>query len=78
MIGEEEMQFSKMQYTRTTFAKLCTEFDSLQDKISAATSQGEALSLFWQYEKICAGLATARTLAEIRNTIDTTDAFYEA
>ena len=72
------MQFSKMQYTRPPFAQLCAEFDSLQAKISAATSQGEALSLFWQYEKICAGLATARTLAEIRNTIDTTDAFYEA
>ncbi|MEF9865339.1 MAG: M3 family oligoendopeptidase [Oscillospiraceae bacterium] len=71
------MLFSQMKYSRPPVDEILHEYETLQTKIRTASSADEALTLFWQYEKVNESLTTAKTIAEIRNTINTADEFYE-
>lgn len=71
------MQFSKMVYTRPPVNELIAEFNTIKTRIEGASNSDEAISLFWQFEKVTASLQTAQSLASIRYTINTKDEFYD-
>ena len=73
-----KMKFSEITYRRPDLDAVFASFDRLAKGIAEAQSAEKAAELYREFEKESAHLATAMTVAEIRNTIDTRDAFYEA
>lgn len=71
------MKFSQITYQRPDLDAVFASFDRLAKGIRAANSAEEAAKLYREFEQEAAHLATAMTVAEIRNTIDTRDEFYE-
>ena len=72
------MKFSEMTYTRPDLAAELAGFTALCTQIKAAADADAVLQLWQQFEAQSRHLMTMRTLSEIRHTVDTRDAFYEA
>ncbi len=72
------MKFSEMPYTRPDTEALKQQMQALTDALKAAPDYETARALFLQQQELEKHLSTASTLAEIRHSIDTRDAFYEA
>ena len=72
------MKFSEMPYTRPDTQALKQQMQSLTDALKTAPDYETARALFLQEQELEKHLSTASTLAEIRHSIDTRDAFYEA
>lgn len=53
-------------------------FASLRARIAAAPDAQAQLEAFREFETLSRHISTMSTLAEIRHTVDTRDAFYEA
>lgn len=71
------MKFSEMQYSRPDLAATIQELQQLTAELRAAASYAEAREVFLRKEAFEKHLNTQATLAEIRHTIDTRDAFYD-
>ena len=72
------MKFEQMQYARPDFDAARETFASLRARISAAPDAQAQLEAFREFETLSRHISTMSTLAEIRHTVDTRDAFYEA
>ena len=72
------MKFSEMPYTRPDTEALKQQMQALTDALKAAPDYETARALFLREQALEKHLSTASTLAEIRHSIDTRDAFYEA
>ncbi len=71
------MKFSEMPYTRPDVDKLLADLEAAAAKFAAATSAKEQLDVIRSVEKISSAFGTMATIASIRNSVDTRDAFYE-
>ncbi|MBR3096007.1 MAG: M3 family oligoendopeptidase [Clostridia bacterium] len=72
------MKFSEMPYTRPDTEALKQQMQALTDALKTASDYETARALFLREQALEKHLSTASTLAEIRHSIDTRDAFYEA
>ena len=71
------MKFKDMPYERPDVKALEGKIDEIVAKFKIAKSADEQISLIKKYEQEIGHFSTMATLAEIRNTIDTRDKFYE-
>lgn len=72
------MKFSEMPYERPDLVAAFSAFDAMAQAIASAPDAAAVLAQYAAFEKLAAHLSTMATLAEVRHTIDTRDAFYEA
>ncbi|MEG1073837.1 MAG: M3 family oligoendopeptidase [Ruthenibacterium sp.] len=72
------MKCNEMPYVRPDLATEMAGFTALCAQIKAAPNAACVLQLWNEFEAQSRHLTTLRTLVEIRHTVDTRDAFYEA
>ena len=72
------MKFSEMPYTRPNLAKAAAELEALAQKAKQAKTGDEILAVYQASQQLGDAVSTAGTLATIRHTVDTADAFYDA
>ena len=72
------MKFSEMPYERPDLGALKTRYSDLTRRLTAAGSYEEAKAVFLEKEQLEKHVETLATLAHIRHSIDTRDAFYDA
>lgn len=73
----EMMKFSEIPYERMDTEKAFTDLDKIIEAFSGANSAEQQLKQFEELEKLTSKLSTQEVIANIRNTIDTRDEFYE-
>ena len=71
------MQFSEMPYTRPDAEKIKEELADLTMALRKADTYPKARQAFLEKEALSAHVETLATLAHIRHSIDTRDAFYQ-
>ena len=71
-------KFSELPYTRPDVAAAVEQYEALQKALSGAETYAQAREAFRKAEALETELSTAESIASIRNTMDTTDAFYDA
>ena len=74
----EMKQFTDLPYTRPDMEALKTAFKKAEQQFEAAHSATEQIALIDEVQKLKSHYQTMQTLAEIRHSIDTRDAFYDA
>lgn len=72
-----EFTFSQLEYVRPDYDKLEEEFKGLVEEIHNAKVYGDIKAVIERRDKLVGSLATMVTIASIRNTLNTTDEFYE-
>lgn len=70
-------KFSDIAYARPDFKRAEEEIYAFIENFNRAENYAQARKLYLEHEKAEEELDTAYTVASIRNTVDTTDAFYE-
>lgn len=71
------MKFGDMPYERIDVAKVTGEINEAAAKLRAAQDISQAVAAIGEYQKILSHATSMETIAMIRNTIDTTDKFYD-
>lgn len=72
------MKFSEMKYTRPDMQSLKAELAACAERITDAASAQEQIAAFDEATDKMQSFMTAESIAYIRNTVDTTDPFYDA
>ena len=72
------MKFTEMPYTRPDIEAAKTEVAAFTARLTEAPDYAAAKAIFLEYQTSQKHLMTLCTLAEIRNSIDTRDEFYDA
>ena len=72
------MKFSEMPYQRPDIPALREKLETLRARIEGAQSADEAERAYRESDALSQQYATATSLAYIRHSIDTRDAFYDA
>lgn len=72
-----DFSFKTLEYTRPDFEKLKKESSELTERVKKAGSYQELKDAMARMEELTSRLETQTTIAFIRNTLDTTDEFYE-
>ncbi len=72
------MKFSEMPYERPDLDAVKKQYSALTERLKAAGSYEEARAVFLEKEELDKHVQTLSTLAHIRHSIDTRDAFYDA
>ncbi len=72
------MKFSEMPYTRPDPEKVKKQLQDLTERLDRAQSYEEARAIFLEKEEKEKHVDTMGTLAYVRHSIDTRDAFYDA
>ncbi|MBQ9114272.1 MAG: M3 family oligoendopeptidase [Clostridia bacterium] len=70
--------FNKIEYFRPNFDELKAFYTALNERLSAAKSYEEVRACIMDEEKYSSHFNTMATVVQIRHTVDTSDAFYEA
>ena len=73
----EALKFREMPYERPDGEALKTSMRTLTEKLCAAESYEAAKAVFLEKETLFKHIQTLETLAQVRHTIDTRDAFYD-
>ncbi|MDD4112020.1 MAG: M3 family oligoendopeptidase [Herbinix sp.] len=73
----KKFTFSQIEYVRPDFDMLKEECLSMVDKIKNAKEYSDIQAVLKRSEQIFSTATTMHTVAYIRNTLDTTDEFYE-
>ena len=71
------MKFSQMPYERPDLEAVKSQLQELTKRLSEAESYAAAKAVFLEKEEKEMHIATLSTLANVRHTIDTRDAFYD-
>ena len=71
------MKFTEYKYERIDFDKVCNFYEESTQKIKASTNLNEIVGLIDEINKVSSDVSTMFNLVYIRNSIDTTDEFYE-
>lgn len=69
--------FEKLEYKRPAFDQAESFYKQLTARVKAAKTYGEVRNCILEEERFSSTLNTMATIAEIRNTVDTSDEFYE-
>lgn len=72
------MKFQDMPYERISYEDAAAQLEALEKRVKEAANAEEALAVLREIDDVSKHLDTTFSLAYIRNTLDTTDAFYEA
>ena len=72
------MKFSELEYKRPDIAATNEKLSALTEKMIAAPDAKTQIDLILEKEKLMSDFGTNATIASIRHSIDTRDAFYEA
>ncbi len=72
------MKFTELPYSRPDMAAVCEKLSLLTEKLVRAESAAAQLEIIKEKETLLSAFSTQATIASIRHTIDTRDAFYEA
>ena len=72
------MKFKEMPYKRPDLEAARKKYSDLTARFAAAANADEQYALILEHEKLSGNFETMETLAMIRQSIDTTDPFYEA
>lgn len=72
------IKFSEMPYTRPSIPEVQAAGARLRSQIESATSAQEQIAAYDAYEKLFSSVQTMLTIAYIRHSVDTRDAFYDA
>ncbi len=73
----ENFKFTELEYTRPDFKELENKLDSFIERITNAKTYEEARAVSLESDEYSNKLSTMCTIASIRNTLNTTDEFYE-
>ncbi|MCD8161106.1 MAG: hypothetical protein LUE61_08035 [Clostridiales bacterium] len=71
------MKFSEMKYERPNLDALKGELSALTDRLKNAADYEAAKQVFLEMETLERHISTKSTLASVRHSIDTRDAFYD-
>ena len=71
------MKFQDMPYTRPDLEQIKKDSAAVLERMESAASAAEQLAAYMDYEEQKKAVDTACTLAYVRHTINTKDAFYE-
>ena len=71
------MKFSEMKYERPDFDKAKSDAEKIKKSFSKASSFEEADKAFIEWDELVSHIDTMISLAYTRNTINTSDEFYE-
>lgn len=71
-------KFNELPYARPDIAAAVEQYSAYNKAFRKAESFAEAKAVFLEAEKLDIHLSTIASLVSVRNTMDTTDAFYEA
>ena len=71
------MKFSEMPYHRPDAEALRAALETIEKRVKNAGSAAEQIEALADFEKQMKAFSTLGSLAYIRNTINTKDAFYE-
>ena len=71
------MKFSDMTYNRPDIEKIRNQADDIKNRFQNADTFEQADSAFLEWDKMTAHVDTMMSLAYTRNSIDTSDEFYE-
>ena len=71
------MKFQDMPYTRPDLEQIKKDSAAILERMESAASAAEQLAAYMDYEEQKKAVDTACTLAYVRHTINTKDAFYE-
>ncbi|MCI9309268.1 MAG: M3 family oligoendopeptidase, partial [Oscillospiraceae bacterium] len=71
------MRFSQMPYQRPDLEAVKERLSQLTARLKEAAGYDEAKAVFLEKEEADRRVGTQATLAQIRNTIDTRDEFYD-
>lgn len=71
------MKFSDISYERPNLDAVFQTFDEIASSIQQAKNAQEVVGFYREFETQTSHLSTMMTVAHIRHTIDTRDAFYE-
>jgi len=71
------MKFSQMPYNRPDLESLKEQLKTLVARLEASKRYDEAKAVFMEKEEMEKHISTLSTLAHLRHTIDTRDAFYD-
>ncbi len=71
------MKFSEMPYERPDLASLKRQMAELTERFQKAADYPAAREVFLEKERFAKHVSTLSTLANVRHTIDTRDAFYD-
>ena len=74
---KENWKFSELEYVRPDFEKVKENLKANIDKMKAAESFTEALSVYTESDNEINELMMLYTIVYIRHTVDTLDKFYE-
>lgn len=74
----KDFKFDKLEYVRPDLAKFKETLSDLTNQLSNASSYEEAKKVFLLEDEKMQELVSTFTIAFVRNTLDTTDEFYEA
>ena len=72
------MKFSEMSYTRPDLAKVENDFNTLLSRFDSAQNAEEQKEVLASINERKNEFSTYASIASVRNSIDTTNAFYEA
>ena len=72
------MKFTELPYSRPDVGAVCEKLSLLTEKLVCAGSAAEQLEIIKEKEALFSAFSTMATIASIRHTVDTRDAFYEA
>ena len=75
--GGYEMDFHTLKYERPDLDHLICAMDSASDRLSSAATADEAFEILQEVNRVRNHAFTMMTIAEIRNSLNTTDSFYE-
>ena len=70
--------FHEIEYTRPNFDELKAFYSALNERLTAAKSYEEVRACIMAEEEYSSHFNTMATVVQIRHTVDTSDAFYEA
>ena len=73
----KEFKFSTMEYVRPDFELYMKKFDEYVQKVKSAGNYQEIHNVILSQDQDMKEFATMNTIVYIRNTLDTTDEFYE-
>ena len=77
MNGEKVLTFDEMPYERPDMERCAGAWKAVTEALRGARSYGEAREAYFAFQKEQEAFETLYSLAFVRNTIDTADAFYE-
>ena len=71
------MKFPQMPYIRPDYNEASTKLTALLEKFKQATCAEECFATYKEYDEYSQYLTSMFTIARVRNTLDTTDEFYD-